>query len=137
MLWDAINNIVTSRSEYEPGLHAILARRVGGLIERYPSKNQNGTVRALKIMYCATGGKIDVDSQQPETSVEARELHDLPDNKRLEYIQELYKVLHGRFSVKQRGLIQGYLSRNFGFRVLMEGLGEELNALDALPIPGN
>ena len=130
VLWDLINQIVISDRGYAPRTDAMLAKRIGDLITTYPHVKQNGTARALKIIYCAAGGRIHVDSEQPETDVEAKNLQQLPNTERLKYLQELYRILRLRFTVTQQGIIEEHLSGNIDFFNLRQALRQELFNLD-------
>jgi len=75
-----------------------------------------GTVRVLKMMYCATGGKIKIGRLQPETGSCAQKLSNLLDHERLEHVQALYVKLELYLSPIQREVIAGYIGNINSFR---------------------
>lgn len=71
--------------------------------------SQMGTVRVLKMMYCATGGEINYDRKEPETGSCAQRLSNLLGHERLDHVQALYVKLQLHLTPIQDQVIVRYI----------------------------
>ncbi|PNG47482.1 hypothetical protein [Variovorax sp. B2] len=79
--------------------------------------SEMGTVRVLKMMYCATGGKIKIDRLQPETGSCALKLSNLQGHfEKLEHVDALYVKLEYYLTPTQRQVISRYIDNIKNFR---------------------
>ncbi len=102
ILDELIDEVETLIRDSAPGAAKALALEARTLITTHPDVEENGTARAIKLIYCAAAGNIYVNPKQPETGMFGKRLHDLPNNLRHEYLQFLYGKLNSYFTQAQQ-----------------------------------
>lgn len=82
----------TGLSKINPTTSQDLAETIKYLIKVEPSP-EVGTVRAMNALYSAAGGHVPFDPKQPETRIYPDKLHNVPIEKRYEYLKSFFDQL--------------------------------------------